>query len=86
MEIWEFKRMYYQKNPNGHWFDQKTLKFFGERESEMRVLKGTCTVKDCLGNEHVAYCVSSRQRPPYGKPFRKYTFFDVDTMEDILVD
>jgi hypothetical protein len=37
----EFIKAYYTKNPEGHYFDQETLKFFGERVSEMRLLKKT---------------------------------------------
>ena len=36
----ELIRAYYQKNPSGHYFDSDTLKFFGERRSDMRPAKG----------------------------------------------
>ena len=85
MDIWMFVRMYKDKNPSGHFFDRDTLKFFGERMSEMRVLEGVRTVKDWRGNEHKAYCLSTRQRPPFGQPFRKHFYFDVETMEDIMM-
>lgn len=85
MGIYELVRKYTFHNPDGHYFDRDTLKFFGERLSEMRVLKKTEKVKDCMGVEHEAYVVSSVQRPPFGKPFRHYAWFDVNTFEQILV-
>lgn len=36
---------YYEKNPTGHYFDPGTLKFFGERLSDMRINK-TIEVKE----------------------------------------
>ena len=86
MTIYSFKQMYKEKNPDGHWFDKDTLKFFGEKLSEMKVLNGTYKVTDWMGNECEAYCVRHKQRPPYGEPFWKETYFDVNTMENILMD
>ncbi len=75
---------YYETHPNGHFFDAKTLKFFGERRSEMRLLKGTVQITDACGEKHTCYVVSSRQRPgPPLSPRRVYHHFDVETLEDI---
>ena len=75
---------YYEAHPNGHFFDRKTLKFFGERKSEMRLLKGTVKVTDVCGEVHECYVVSSVQRPgPPLKPRRKYHYFDVGTLNDV---
>lgn len=54
---------YKTAHPDGHFFDEKTLKFFGERRSEMRLLKGTTRIKDVCGEEHECYVLSSVQRP-----------------------
>ena len=70
---------YYEKHPNGHFFDPNTLKFFGERFSEMRLLEQTETVTD------VCYVLSSLQRKHPMGPRRKYTFFDVETLDDVIV-
>lgn len=85
MEVWQLIRNYYQNNPHGHYFDTDTLRFFGERKSEMRVLKGTVTVKDISGNEHVCYCLSSLQRNYPGGPRRKYTWFDAKNFNEVTV-
>lgn len=74
---------YQQKHPNGHFFDSDTLRFFGERISEMRLLKGTTEVTDSLGQVHTCYCLSSLQRKHPIGPRRKYHFFDVETLDDI---
>lgn len=82
-DIYDLKRAYYAKHPNGHFFDRDTLKFFGERFSEMRLLKGTVKVTDSLGDEHTCYVVSSLQRIPMVGRKRVYHHFDVETLEDI---
>ncbi len=74
---------YQAKHPTGHFFDSDTLRFFGERISEMRLLKGTTEVIDSLGEKHTCYCLSSLQRKHPMGPRRKYTFFDVETLDDI---
>ena len=76
---------YHKKNyPNSHFFDRQTLLFFGERISEMRVLKGTTTVTDCSGEKHKCYTLSSLQRNNPIGPRRKYSYFDVETFKHIV--
>lgn len=79
-------RMYREKRPDGHFFDPETLKFFGERMSEMRLLKNTSHITSAGGYEHECYVLSSVQRP--GPPLRRrrvYHYFDVETLEDVVV-
>lgn len=81
-----FIRMYYARHPNGHFFDRDTLKFFGERRSEMRLLKNTVKIRDICGETHECYVISSVQRP--GAPLRRrraYHYFDVDTLTDVTI-
>jgi hypothetical protein len=82
----EFIRAYYKKNPEGHYFDQETLKFFGERLSDMRLLKKTAKVKDIRGVEHEAYVISRLQRKHPGGPQRTYAYFDVDALTPIITE
>lgn len=82
-DVYDLRSAYYEKHPNGHFFDGDTLKFFGERFSEMRLLKGTVQVTDSLGKEHTCYVVSSLQRIPMVGRKRVYHHFDVETLEDI---
>lgn len=67
--------------PDSHFFDHDTLKFFGERLSEMRVLKNTVKVIDYCGVEHSCYVLSSLQRKHPCGPTRAYHYFDVETFE-----
>ena len=83
--ITELINAYYQKNPDGHYFDRDTLKFFGERVSDMRLLKGTVKIKDISGKEHEAYVISRLQREYPGGARRTYAYFDVNTVTDIII-
>lgn len=83
MTYWKLREEYYKHNPNGHFFDGDTLRFFGERVSEMRVYKKTEVVKDYYGNEHECYVLSSYQRKNPAGPRRKWHYFDVETFEII---
>lgn len=74
---------YLTRNPGGHFFDTKTLKFFGERVSEMRVLKGVTVISDRNGKQHLCYTLSTLQRKNPAGPKRHYAFFDVETFEVI---
>ena len=82
----EFIRAYYEKNPEGHYFDQETLSFFGERVSDMRLLKKTAKVKDIRGVEREAYVISRLQRKHPGGPQRTYAYFDVDALTPIITE
>lgn len=82
-DIDDLRVAYYDAYPDGHFFDHDTLKFFGERYSEMRLLKDTVVIEDSLGAKHECYVVSSRQRPPMGQPRRVHHYFDVNTMDNV---
>lgn len=80
----ELKREYYRHNPAGHFFDHDTLKFFGERMSEMRVLKKTVKVESAGGFLHECYVLSSYQhKAPV--PGRVYHYFDVNDFNYVIV-
>lgn len=81
--VWKLVDMYKGKYPYGHFFDDKTLKFFGERLSDMRVLSNTETVKDCQGETHECYVLSRLQRKHPAGPRRTYAYFDVETLKHI---
>lgn len=76
---------YGKQHPDGHFFDHDTLKFFGERISEMRLLKGFVTITDISGEKHVCYMISSRQRKCPGGPRRVYHYFDKDTLDHVIL-
>jgi len=74
---------YYEKNPTGHYFDRETLKFFGERLSDMRVNKTIEVKEDYRGEKHDCYVISRLQRKHPNGPKRTLAYFDVETLEDI---
>lgn len=83
--IRELRSIYACVRPDGHFFDHAAMKFFGERPSEMRLLKRPARILDISGTERECYVVSSVQRP--GPPLarrRVYHYFDADTLEDVI--
>lgn len=83
MEVWKLMDRYNEK-VGGHFFDHDTLKFFGERVSDMYVFKNTTKVKDSMGVEHECYVLSSLQRKHPIRPTRAYHYFDVETFEEVI--
>ena len=81
----ELVRAYYDKHPRGHYFDHDTLKFFGERISDMRLSKDTVTITDISGDVHEAYVVSRLQRKYPGGSRRTLAYFDTTTLDDIII-
>lgn len=70
-----------------HFFDHDTLKFFGERLSDMRLLKKHVTVPDCYGENHECYVISAtRRKNAFGscRPYVYYHYFDTTTYQRIL--
>ena len=84
MTIYEFIEKYRVAQPDGHFFDRETLRFFGERLSEMRVLKGTALIECEDGETRECYRVSSLQRKHPRGPRRSYTFFCVKTLDEVF--
>lgn len=72
-------RQYYRYNPDGHFFDRNTLSFFGERISDMRVLKDKAVVD---GRE--CYVLSSYQRKHPSGARRTYYYFDSETFDYVI--
>lgn len=85
MTVYGLKERHLNNYPNSHFFDYDTLKFFGERLSEMWVLKDTAFVKDPSGNTREVYCLSSLQHNAPGGKRRVYHYFDVRTFEHVIV-
>ena len=70
--------------PGSHFFDTDTLRFFGERISEMRVLKDTEVIEDYWGTKHTCYVLSSLQRKHPSGPTRVYHYFDTNTFKVVM--
>ena len=79
MNACELIRLHKKYQPQSTYFSPDNLRFFGERISEMRVLKGTVMV-----DGHECWVLSTRQRnAPAGVPQRRYHYFDINTLEHI---
>lgn len=87
MEFWELKNKIINKGGESHFFDPDTLKFFGERLSEMKVLKDTFKITDVCGEEHECFCISvTRRKNAFGacKPYKYYHYFDTTTYKHVI--
>lgn len=88
MEFYELKNKVIDQGGEHHFFDPDTLKFFGERLSDMKVLKNKVQVTDVCGEVHTCYCVSAKRRKNWNgpcKPYTHYHYFDVETFHHITV-
>lgn len=71
---------YKRTHPDGHWFDEATLEFFGEKTYEMHVSKRRYCRDVTTGEEFFAWILTSRQRARPGRPLF-HTAFDAKTFE-----
>ena len=86
MEFYELKSKIETKGGESHFFDHDTLKFFGERLSEMRLLKDKVEITDICGEKHTCYVISATRRKnafQSCKPYKYYHYFDVNTFQHI---
>lgn len=84
MTIYTFISKFKEKHPEDHYFDPNTLKFWGERISEMYILKNTVKISDIYGEEHTAFVLSKKMKDWNGKRIRMHDYFDVNTLERII--
>lgn len=88
MNFWELKNKIETTGGEHHFFDAGTLKFFGERISDMRVLKNTVQVKDISGEMHTCYVISATRRKNYMgacKPYSYHHYFDTTTYNHVIL-
>lgn len=76
MTVYKLIQEHKRNFSHSHFFDKETLRFFGERISEMYVLKKTEMID---GVEY--YVLSSLQHNAPGGARRAYHYFDVNTFE-----
>lgn len=83
MTYYELKENILMNNPCSEFFT--SLRWFGIRESESRVLCYTIDIKGTDGHTHTCYILSERQRnAPKGVSQRHYTFWDISTFKEIF--
>ena len=87
MEFWQLKNKIELIGGESHFFDHDTLKCFGERLSDMRVLKCIVQITDICGEVHECYCVSATRRKNWNgncKPYKYYHYFDTTTFHHVI--
>lgn len=85
MTPYELKDKYYSHNPEGHYFDKETLRFFGESMKNMKVAKELVKINDYHGEEHFCYALSALQKNhPDGEKWITH-YFDNQTFDYIPI-
>lgn len=79
-------KAYRTAHPNGHYFDEETLRFFGEKLSDMKVLDETATITYPTGETHECYVLEKISRDFSGRKMRTRGYFDVNTLKTISPD
>ena len=88
MTFYELKNNILSKGGETHFFDHDTLKFFGERLSDMRLLKNKVEITDICGEKHICYVISATRRKNAFGPCKAYThyhYFDENTFHHIIL-
>ena len=67
-----------------YYFNRDTLAYWGERTSEMKILKRKETIKDYKGVEHTCFVLSKISHNLNFGNGRTYEYFDVNTLEVIM--
>ena len=84
MTVYELKRAYYANNPEGHFFDRKTLKFWGETLHTMYVYAKPEQIRDHEGNLRTCYVLRSKQRINPAGPRIRFFYFDTETFDYVF--
>jgi hypothetical protein len=80
-EVWQLMEKFNELHPKSYFFSRGTLRFFGERISEMRLFKRIHTIHTDNG-EKDCYILSVKQRnAPEGVKQRVYKYFDAETLD-----
>lgn len=82
LTVKELIDQYHECNPEGHFFDEETLRFFGERISEMEVDDSTWIVDPYdTCDDHECYMLTTIQhKAPKGVNKFKVRYFDVNDL------
>lgn len=79
----ELKKRHLAAYPESHFFDRKTMQYWGQKMSNMKVEKDTETIEDYMGNMRECYVLVADGRDMYDfYVVRKY-YFDTETFNYI---
>lgn len=85
LSVYGLRSKHLEHHPGSHYFDEDTLRYFGESLSTMSVLKGTVEITDICGEKHTCYVLSKYQRKHPLGPRRVHDYFDATTFRHIIV-
>ncbi len=86
MTVKVLMQKYKANNPEGHFFDKETIKYFNDRDREVE--KDPCMVKTHMGGEiHKCWVYHSTISPEPEAPGYKTThYFDTETFAEVVGD
>lgn len=85
MTVSAFISLYRQNRPDGHFFDKETLRFFGEKVSEMSYNGITEITDNCGRKREVHELRTVQHEETLGKRW-KLNYFDTDTFDQVFPD
>lgn len=71
------------EHKGSYYFSKSTLRFFGERLSDMYILKNTQIKKSSSGDIHECFVLSKLSKSWDGVKFRNYDYFDINTLKRV---
>ena len=82
--VYDLKRAYYEHHPDGHFFDRKTLAFFGESMKTMKFSKVPAIITDDSGKRREVYLLYTYQKKHPLGPRWSLNFFDIHTLQQVF--
>lgn len=82
--FYSFLNDYRITHPQSYYFSPATLKFFGERLSDMRILSKTKKVKDSYGQEFECFVLSKSSKNWNNKRIRTYAYFNTENLDQVI--
>lgn len=84
-DMYELIALYKKERPDGHFFDDETLDWFGEKIYDMYLYKSTVRVEDRFGQKRECYAFSSLQKNHPCGPTRTVHYLDIETLEPMFL-
>ena len=78
----ELKYQHELYNPNSHFFDRQTMKFFGDRMSNYYVPASTVSITNSLGEKFI--CYELQRKRPVKLGCTSSAYFDIATFKRVI--
>lgn len=83
MSVQELIDKYYEYHPDGHFFDEETLAFFGEEINEMILQPYTEEIETWDGEKHKCFVLHSYQHNAPSPDYYVH-YFDINNFDHII--